>query len=315
MKIKTNCIICQKEINVKPSRLERVKTGLACSKECRAEHFRAYYTGINNPNSKKHILAPLDIFFQDKHNKLKHTAEQRKIEYALSPEILKEHFINQNGLCYYTGVPLKLITTTEWNQKKQADPDVLSVDRLDSSLGYVDKNIVLCCTAINKMKGSSSIEEIQGIFNYIVAKNMNTCHTYIKKTRENAVVPYKTKMGDIGYDLTAAALEEKDNVIKVHTGIAVQPQPGWYFEVYPRSSMANRGLILANSAGIIDNGYTGEISLIFYKTEDYIKPLQIGERVSQLIPRRYTVVNIAVVDEFPETTDRGANGYGSTGKF
>lgn len=312
--MKTNCIICQKEIEVKPSRLERAKTGLACSKECRAEHFRTYYTGINNPNSKKHILSPIEVFFNDKHNKLKHTAKQRKIEYVLTPEILKKHFDMQNGLCYYTGVPLKLITTVEWNDKRQADPDVLSVDRIDSSIGYIDDNIVLCCTAINKMKGSSSHKEIQAIFNYIVAKHMDTCHSYVKKVRDNAVIPYKAKMGDIGYDLTVASLEEENGLIKVYTGIAVQPEPGWYFELYPRSSIANRGLMVANSVGIIDNGYTGEISVVFYKTENYIKKLEIGERIAQLIPRRYTVVTIKVVDEFLETTERGSGGYGSTGK-
>jgi dUTP pyrophosphatase len=67
-----------------------------------------------------------------------------------------------------------------------------------------------------------------------------------------------------------------------------------------------------NSVGIIDNGYVGEIFCIFYKTRPDAT-VQVGDRVSQLIPKQYARVEFETVDDLDDT-DRGAGGFGSTGK-
>ena len=66
-------------------------------------------------------------------------------------EIEKQDLINlwykQKGVCYYTGWKMKL---------EPSQPESVSVERLDSSIGYIKKNIVLCCTVVNSMKSHYS---------------------------------------------------------------------------------------------------------------------------------------------------------------
>lgn len=306
------CVVCGNPVmNVKPSRLERTKTGLCCSRECRAEFMKTYYSGSNNPNYKRTGLGPLEIFFNDKICKLRHSADKRGIVFNLVSNDLLSLYNKQNGLCYYTGIPMSLVSTEAWKRKKQADFDILSVDRLDCNGPYSSENIVLCCTAINRMRGNSSVLEAQGLINMIASKRQLVCHIKTKKIRENAQVPARSKVGDAGYDLSASTIEDLGDRIKVGTGISVQPATGWYCEVYSRSSNVKKGIMLMNSVGIIDNGYIGEIFCIFYKTRSDAT-INIGDRVAQLIPKQYAMVELEEVEEL-DSTERGSGGFGSSG--
>jgi dUTP pyrophosphatase len=141
--------------------------------------------------------------------------------------------------------------------------------------------------------------------------------TKIKFTRPNATVPQKAHKLDAGYDLTAAAVEYNflKNQVRVFTGISVTPPEGYYFEVFPRSSVSKLKLQLANSVGIIDPEYTGEIMLVF----DYIgiegqmrDLVSAGDRVAQLVLKKLEETEFHEVDEL-NTTSRGEGGFGSTG--
>ena len=82
----------------------------------------------------------------------------------------------------------------------------------------------------------------------------------IKLLDDSAVVPSLAHETDSGYDLTFIGIDSiYGDVIKFKTGISIQPPKNYYFEVYPRSSISKFPLAMANSVGIIDNGYTGEI--------------------------------------------------------
>jgi dUTP pyrophosphatase len=273
---------------------------------------KSAYAGSKNPNYHKTGMTNLDIFFRDKENKLRHTAGQRGLEFSLTAQQLLAKYNAQNGLCYYTGIPMSLVSTLAWKQKRQADFDVMSVDRLDSNVGYTETNTVLCCNAINKMKGNSSVLEIQGLLNLIASKRDLVCHLKVKKLRDNAELPNRSKVGDAGYDLTASTVEDLGDRIKVGTGVAVQPAAGWYCEVYSRSSNVKKGVMLMNSVGIIDNGYTGEIFCVFTKTRPDAN-INVGDRIAQLIPKQYARVELEMVEELDDT-QRGAGGFGSTGK-
>lgn len=138
------------------------------------------------------------------------------------------------------------------------------------------------------------------------------CHLKIKKTNPNAQLPSRAKIGDAGYDLSACTVEDLGDRIKIGTGISAQPATGWYCEVYSRSSNVNKGIMLMNSVGIIDNGYTGEIFCIFYKTRPDAT-ISIGDRIAQLIPKQYAMVEIEEVEDLSSTA-RGSSGFGSTGR-
>lgn len=302
------CPICEKEITRKPSYWKRLKGLATCSKSCRAEYLKTIYLGNNNPNSK--YKDTYDAFFQQKHTRVKHTAQQRDIEYNLNPNFLKTLYEQQNGLCYYTSIPMQLSSTDNWNHKNQADFDILSIDRVDSDIGYLENNVVLCCTGINKAKGNIDNNKFQEFINYLVLKQSFSDQIKIKKIRPNATLPMKMGMGNSGYDISAAYIEDCGSYIKVFTGISAQCPVGTYLELYPRSSIYKKGLNLANSIGVIDNSYRGEIIAIFNKLDKYV-PIDIGERIGQLIPRQYKVAKFVEVEELDET-QRGEGGFGST---
>jgi len=82
----------------------------------------------------------------------------------------------------------------------------------------------------------------------------------IKLLDPNAVVPSRAHDTDTGYDLTFTGVDKiVGDVIFFKTGISLQPPSGYYFEVVPRSSISKLPLEMANSVGIIDESYRGEV--------------------------------------------------------
>jgi dUTP pyrophosphatase len=77
---------------------------------------------------------------------------------------------------------------------------------------------------------------------------------------DKAQVPSRAHNTDTGYDLTFTGVEKMvGDVIYFKTGISLQPPSGYYFEVVPRSSISKLPLSMANSIGVIDESYTGEV--------------------------------------------------------
>ena len=131
-----------------------------------------------------------------------------------------------------------------------------------------------------------------------------------------ASLPERAHPGDAGLDIRAAA----DVVIgpgeraKVPTGLAVAIPEGHAGLVLPRSGLASRhGLTLANSPGLIDAGYRGEV-LCAVVNLDPDEPVRIarGDRIAQLVVVEIPQLDAVWVHELPETS-RGGGGFGSTG--
>ncbi|MBR5113511.1 MAG: dUTP diphosphatase [Clostridia bacterium] len=141
----------------------------------------------------------------------------------------------------------------------------------------------------------------------------------IKKLRENAQIPFRATAGSAGMDLYACidepvtlALGEK---AVIPTGIAIAlPSPELGAFVFARSGLAiKHGIGLLNAVGVIDSDYRGEVcvGVINQLSEPYtINP---GERIAQLVILPVSLIEPVEVDELDET-ERGAGGFGSTGK-
>ena len=142
---------------------------------------------------------------------------------------------------------------------------------------------------------------------------MDNLKIKFKKLNQNAVIPKQGTTGAAGFDLTAVSIEKNETMLKYDTGIAVEIPPGYVGLVFPRSSVCKTGLFLANSVGVIDSDYRGSISLVFYKPSVCIVPYLPGDRIGQLVIVPIPAVEFVEVDELSET-ERGAGGYGSTGK-
>lgn len=142
----------------------------------------------------------------------------------------------------------------------------------------------------------------------------------IKKLDPNAVIPQYAKPGDAGLDLVATSLTlDENNNLVYGTGLAIEIPTGYVGLLFPRSSNSKKDLILSNHVGVIDSGYRGEI-IFKYKSSlcssgQYItgKNYEVGDKVGQLILFPYPQVTIEEVEELTET-ERGTNGFGSTGK-
>lgn len=80
------------------------------------------------------------------------TAKRKNMPFNISTEYLLLLWKKQNGKCYYTDREMSI---------KTDQPNVVSIDRIDSKIGYIEGNICLCCAKINIMKSDLSIEEFK----------------------------------------------------------------------------------------------------------------------------------------------------------
>ena len=105
------------------------------------------------------------------------------------------------------------------------------------------------------------------------------------------------------------------NSAMVPTGIAIQlPGSEYVALVYARSGLAvKHGVALSNCVGVIDSDYRGEIKVGLVNLSGKAYTIEPGERIAQLVITPVTQANIQLVDEL-DNTDRGAGGFGSTGK-
>jgi dUTP pyrophosphatase len=133
-------------------------------------------------------------------------------------------------------------------------------------------------------------------------------------------LPAYAHPGDAGLDLRARTDGEVapgGGRLLMPTGIAIAIPPGYAGFVLPRSGNALRhGITMANSPGLIDCAYRGEIQVILLNT-DPVEPFVVhrGERIAQLVIQRVEEVQWRVVDDVEalEGTDRGG-GFGHSGR-
>jgi dUTP pyrophosphatase len=137
----------------------------------------------------------------------------------------------------------------------------------------------------------------------------------VKKLDINAVIPSYSKVGDAGMDLTITSIKENTSFsISYGFGIAMEIPSGYVGLVFPRSSIRNQDLILSNCVGVIDSGYRGEIQATFKKTMGMdSQSYNPGERGAQILILPYPKIYMTQVPELSDS-DRGAGGFGSTGK-
>ena len=135
----------------------------------------------------------------------------------------------------------------------------------------------------------------------------------IKKIRDNAVIPTYAKIGDAAMDLHAAhtEIDAYGNVV-FYTGLCLEIPMGFVGLLLPRSSVSKTSMALANSVGVIDSGYRGEIMLKFRRVPSINNSYKKGDRVGQLMIIPHPEIEFIEADEL-SNTDRGKGGFGSTG--
>lgn len=137
-------------------------------------------------------------------------------------------------------------------------------------------------------------------------------------TDDIAVFPTKARPSDVGLDLTIIkkVKDMTNNVTLYDTCVRVQCPHGMYAEVVPRSSLSKSGYMLANSVGIIDPSYTGNIMIALAKIDPTAPDITLPFRCCQLIFRKQEYVNLIDMtnsDHDIIETSRSAGGFGSSG--
>ena len=134
--------------------------------------------------------------------------------------------------------------------------------------------------------------------------------------RPGGRVPVRAHPGDAGLDLAAAEAAELAPGARapVGTAIAVAIPPSHAGLVLPRSGLARRhGVTLANSPGLIDAGYRGELVVTLVNLGDARHRVEPGDRIAQLVLVPVELWTAREVEELPPSDGRGAGGFGSTG--
>lgn len=132
---------------------------------------------------------------------------------------------------------------------------------------------------------------------------------------DRALMPSRAHTGDGGLDLRSSQvyslvpLESK----LIGTGIKAEIPLGYVGLLFSRSGMAKYGVTLANSVGVIDHSYRGEIKAYLVNNGDNPFQIHYGDRIAQLVIVPCLLVDPTIVDKVSETV-RGENGFGSTGK-
>lgn len=145
----------------------------------------------------------------------------------------------------------------------------------------------------------------------------------IKKLYNNSKLPTRGSEEAAGWDLYAYAPEEYEDyqftiypneVIKVRTGVAIELDKGTAALVLPRSGLATKqGLRPANTPGLIDSDYRGEVIVALTNDSDQPQRFWAGERIGQLVVIPYITDTFAIVEELSDT-NRNTGGFGSTGR-
>lgn len=136
---------------------------------------------------------------------------------------------------------------------------------------------------------------------------------------EDLPTPSKAHPGDAGFDLRAAIPDDHiwvvgpGQTIVVPTGFVWAIEQGWCGMVCPRSGLAAKHRItVGNGPGIVDASYRGEVKVILHNESDRVFEFVRGERIAQLVLVPVAMGALGVVDTLSET-DRGENGFGSSG--
>lgn len=139
----------------------------------------------------------------------------------------------------------------------------------------------------------------------------------VKRLTDTAQFTTRASDGVIGLDLYAdapgATAIYPGETKKIHTGIAIELRPYQVGLVCPRSGRATKdGLRLANSVGVIDSDYRGEVIVALHSDSQMVQYIEHGERIAQLVVMQYEHEDAQEVEEL-SGTEREAGGFGSTG--
>lgn len=141
----------------------------------------------------------------------------------------------------------------------------------------------------------------------------------VKRLEHCKDLPRYATPGSAGMDLTAAISEpftlQAGDRYAMPTGIIIEVPEGYEAQVRPRSGLAFKaGISLTNCVGTIDSDYRGEVKVLLINHGKAAYTFEPGERIAQLLVTPVPKIDLVEVDELSQNDERGAGGFGSTGR-
>ena len=136
-----------------------------------------------------------------------------------------------------------------------------------------------------------------------------------RRVHPDAVLPSYAHPSDAGMDVRSVdelTLAPGRRAL-VHTGLVMLLPPGYEAQIRPRSGLALKsGVTVLNAPGTIDSGYRGEVGVILANFGEADFQVKTGDKIAQIVVAPVTQSEIVETEDVDET-DRGADGFGSTG--
>jgi dUTP pyrophosphatase len=142
----------------------------------------------------------------------------------------------------------------------------------------------------------------------------------VKRLPHCRALPKYATEGSAGLDLTNALSEPlvlaPGARCRIPVGIIVEIPVGYEGQVRPRSGLADKfGISLTNCVGTIDSDYRGEVQVLVVNHGEKVYTFEPGERIAQLLVTPVPNVEVVEVEELSDSAERGAGGFGSTGRL
>lgn len=123
------------------------------------------YNNLSNEDQQKYRNRSkqwqIDNCFRYYWLQARNRAKKKNLEFTITPKMIEDLFVKQNGRCFYSGISMLIHDKNEHS---------ISIDRRDSTKGYTSENIVLCCLQANLMKNNRSeidfFDMIKAIYNH-----------------------------------------------------------------------------------------------------------------------------------------------------
>jgi dUTP pyrophosphatase len=209
------------------------------------------------------------------------------------------------------GADIKFHRIDAWNPREQKDycKNVWGVSGVPSFKFFYEGR------EVHNKRGGGDYDSLKtfidrGIFN----SNFSGSKIKVKRTIDVATLPQKAHEGDLGYDLYAAediSIYPGETKL-VATGVAVQFPIGYGGVIKDRSSIASKRKLFT-VAGVIDNGYVGEMKVALHNSGYNLQKINIGDKIAQLVLIPVVSFQVEEVEEVYSSDERGEGGFGSTG--
>lgn len=306
------CPVCGKKFHRKPHALKKIKTQPCCSKDCLRKYKKVLMSGEGNhqyglKGEKNHSWKGGVKFTNYGYILIKCYDHpfKNKGDYVFEHRLVAEKYL------------LNESNSIEINGKRYLSPDYvvhhINFDRADNRV----ENLMVVTKEEhkrihNELNPNKRDKRTGRFMKYDFPM-------FIKKVTPTGVKPERQTNGSAGYDLCVDSeneitIESHKSVI-VGTGIAFSIPKGYCGLIFARSGISTkRGIRPSTCVSVIDSDYRGEVMLPLYNDSDSPQIIKPYERVGQLIMIKPYYPEIEIVDDLDTNTERGENGFGSTGR-